>query len=442
MSPPSSIPTRAGKFAASLVLSPITTLLFLFLDFLDAVLCLVFRVLDVFLDGAAPPCYCRGDGSSRNEVLSGSLCRRRNVFREMGLFRVVGKLIAFRKDGGGDSPGGLTRWSDCRCDSCVSWSWDNAVKRRRRVLHTVVWEPERTENSKPMKRPENVIFLHGFLSSSSLWTETVFPNLSEEGKANYRLFAVDLLGFGRSPKPHDCLYTLSDHVEAIERSVIHSKGLDSFHLVAHSMGCIIALALATKHSKSVKSITLIAPPYFSDEKDDASMTYLQMLAEKRLWPPLIFASAVMSWYEHVGRCVCFVICRNHRTWERILRAVTRKRDLHFMLIDLTRHTHHSAWHTMHNLICGGAKFGDDFLNALCSADSKICIMHGDNDSVVPIKCSKNMRTRIPHAEFIVVPRANHSMVILGREKVFTQKLECVWREHPRISSGTDDGYWG
>ena len=40
---------------------------------------------------------------------------------------------------------------------------------------------------------ENVIFLHGFLSSSSFWTETVFKNLSGAVKGHYRLFAVDLL---------------------------------------------------------------------------------------------------------------------------------------------------------------------------------------------------------------------------------------------------------
>lgn len=109
------------------------------------------------------------------------------------------------------------------------------------------------------KEAENVIFLHGFLASSSFWTETVFPNVSESVKQNYRLFAVDLLGFGRSPKPGDCLYTLRDHLEMIEKSVISLYHLDSFHLVAHSMGCVIALALAAKYLKSVKSIILIAP---------------------------------------------------------------------------------------------------------------------------------------------------------------------------------------
>lgn len=104
-----------------------------------------------------------------------------------------------------------------------------------------------------------MIFIHGFLSSSSLWKETVFQNLSDHSRRSYRLFAVDLLGFGRSPKPRDCLYTLRDHVEVIEKSVIVPFQLESFHVVAHSMGCVIALALAAKCSASVKSITLIAP---------------------------------------------------------------------------------------------------------------------------------------------------------------------------------------
>ena len=106
---------------------------------------------------------------------------------------------------------------------------------------------------------QNIIFLHGFLASSSFWTETVFLNLSESAKCNYRLFAVDLLGFGRSPKPNNCMYTLRDHVERIKNSVVRPFQLNSFHLVAHSMGCIIALALAAKYPNAVKSITLIAP---------------------------------------------------------------------------------------------------------------------------------------------------------------------------------------
>ena len=104
-----------------------------------------------------------------------------------------------------------------------------------------------------------MLFIHGFISSSAFWTETLFPNFSRSVKSTYRLFAVDLLGFGRSPKPTDSLYTLREHLDMIERSVLEPYKVKSFHIVAHSLGCILALALAVKHPGSVKSLTLLAP---------------------------------------------------------------------------------------------------------------------------------------------------------------------------------------
>jgi pimeloyl-ACP methyl ester carboxylesterase len=45
----------------------------------------------------------------------------------------------------------------------------------------------------------------------------------------------------------------------IEQSVLEPYEVKSFHIVAHSLGCILALALAVKHPGSVKSLTLLAP---------------------------------------------------------------------------------------------------------------------------------------------------------------------------------------
>ena len=104
-----------------------------------------------------------------------------------------------------------------------------------------------------------MLFIHGFISSSGFWTETVLPHVSPAARSRRRLFAVDLLGFGRSPKPADSLYTLREHVEMIERSVLRRYRLGSFHVVAHSLGSVLALALAVKHPAAVKSLTLLAP---------------------------------------------------------------------------------------------------------------------------------------------------------------------------------------
>ncbi|GFZ09395.1 alpha/beta-Hydrolases superfamily protein [Actinidia rufa] len=423
-------PVFSGKWprkTADFLVSAISRIVFLFLDFLDIVLCFFYRFVDEFFEGKANPCYChnreeqgKGLGDERESEVSETLYGRRNVFREMGLFRIPRKLEGLVKIGGGIVG---NRWSDCSCESCVSWTSDGDQR-----LHVVVREPSRATfgddyRGKPV---ENVIFLHGFLSSSLFWTETVFPNLSEPTKRNYRLYSVDLLGFGRSPKPRDCLYTLKDHLEMVEKSVIHPFQLGSFHLVAHSMGCVIALALAAKYSKSVKSVTLIAPPYFHPPKDGASLTALERLADRKLWPPLLFGSAVMSWYEHLGRCVCFIICRNHRAWAWILKLLTRKRELHFMVIDLTRHTHHSAWHTMHNVICGGARLMDEYLEILKDSRVNIHVIQGSKDHVVPLECSSNIKMKVPHAEVDIIANADHSTVILHREKDFTRDLEHIW----------------
>jgi pimeloyl-ACP methyl ester carboxylesterase len=82
---------------------------------------------------------------------------------------------------------------------------------------------------------------------------------SEKTRSSYQLFAVDLLGFGRSPKPVDSLYTLREHVEMIEKSVIEKYKLKQFHIVAHSLGSVLALALAVKYPGAIKSLTLLSP---------------------------------------------------------------------------------------------------------------------------------------------------------------------------------------
>ncbi|GAB4834941.1 hypothetical protein Ancab_033207 [Ancistrocladus abbreviatus] len=426
------IPFRKwSQRAAGILLSALSFIVFKLLDFLDAILCIFYAFLDELLEGNASQCYCHGrdESSSSNsngnvaggeDALSESLYGRKNVFRGIGLLSLGRKWEESRKKEGNLR---RNRWSDCGCESCLSWMKENGYLK----LHVVVQEPWKDVSWHSREHLiENVVFLHGFLSSSSYWTETVFQNLSEAAKRNYRLFAVDLLGFGKSPKPRECLYTLKDHLEMIEKSIISPYRLKSFHLVAHSMGCVIALAIAAKYPESVKSLTLVAPPYLPSSGGKASLSALRKLAGKKLWPPLLFGAAFMSWYEHLGRTICFIICRNHRMWEWILRLLMWQSDLHFMIVDFTRHTHHSAWHTMHNVLCGGAGLMDEYLDILSKYGVKITVVQGDQDQVVPLECSYNIKQKAPDANVKIIPNTDHTTVINPRTKEFTQDLEGIW----------------
>ncbi|XP_004290023.1 PREDICTED: uncharacterized protein LOC101312979 isoform X1 [Fragaria vesca subsp. vesca] len=411
--------------AATALNSGLAFIVFLVFDLLDAILCILFRYIDYLFEGRPGSCFCGRsweieqvrNNEDDHQQLSETLYRRKNIFKELG--RLVRVAKSYHKTSGGR----VARWSDCGCHSCVSW-----LNTEEHNLHLVVKQPSSlaiTEDLGVQQASENVIFLHGFLSSSSFWAETVFPNISDPVSRHYKLFAIDLLGFGSSPKPRDCLYTLKDHLEMIEKSVICPFQLTSFHLVAHSMGCLIAIALAAKHSHLVKSITLVAPPYFPS-KDGDSLRVLHRLAERKLWPLFMFGTSFMSWYEHLGRCVCFLVCRNHRIWERIVKLITWRKDLHFMTMDLSRHTHHSAWHTMHNVICGGAKLMESYLEVISKAGVKVFVIHGDRDQVVPVECSHNIWMAVPEAQINIIKNADHSSVLLGREKEFTLYLQHVW----------------
>ncbi|KAL9247090.1 hypothetical protein vseg_020558 [Gypsophila vaccaria] len=413
------------KKLAKMLEAFISLIVFTWLDILDSFLCIVYAFLDEFFEGTSSTCYCQNredDGEHEGQV-SETLYGRRNMFREM-VFMKSRRNVQGQTGKVGEVKVG-NRWSDCGCESCVCWMKSGDDFR----LHVVVQEPRSLSasiNNLEGKTIENVVFLHGFISSSSFWTETVFKCLSEDTKKKYRLFAVDLLGFGRSPKPRDCLYTLNNHVEMIEKSVLSSSGLSSFHLVAHSMGSIIALALAAKHPQSVKSVTLIAPPYFPSSEDEASFVALTNLAQKRLWPPLLFGASFMSWYEHLGRTVCFILCKYHRVWEFFVRVLTRQREVHFLIMDMTKHTHHSAWHTMHNVICGGAKYIDECLEILSQNGAKMNVIQGDEDQVVPLECSFNIKSKVSDADVKILPKKDHITVVLHQTKEFTQMLESIW----------------
>ncbi|KAL4203129.1 hypothetical protein AMTRI_Chr01g102430 [Amborella trichopoda] len=413
------------------IVPALSSIVFAFLDFLDLILCFFYKFADSLLEETSLPCYCHHENSAENRVrdaideedeVSETLNRRENRFRAF-LIRIqkMGFLKMREKERNEEAGGALMRprWSDCHCEACVSW-----LGKEKQLLHVAVREPAPGPKG---NKVEDVILIHGILSSSLIFTETVFHNLSDNADGKFRLFAPDLLGFGRSPKPFESLYRLKDHLGKIEDSVIKPFGIESFHLVAHSMGSIIALALAAKYPNAVKSITIIGPPYFpTSSMEKASFTALIGLAERRIWPLLLFWSSVMSWYEHLGRTVCFIICKHHRFWAWIIKLFTFNRGMHFIISDLTKHTHHSAWHNMHNVICGGAKYMDNYLETVKRSGCPLKILLGGNDHLVPMKCGFQIKQKVPSAEVEVIPNADHCTVILKREREFTRDLEHFW----------------
>ena len=99
---------------------------------------------------------------------------------------------------------------------------------------------------------EPVVLIHGFGASSYSWRK-VMPDLAKE----YRVVAIDLFGFGWTERPENGRpFTRDDQVELV-LGVMDALGVDSAHIVGHSYGGAITMALAADHPERVKSMVLV-----------------------------------------------------------------------------------------------------------------------------------------------------------------------------------------
>ncbi|PPS07055.1 hypothetical protein GOBAR_AA13589 [Gossypium barbadense] len=332
---------------------------FSYLDFLDSVFCVIYKHLDLLFEGKASPCYCttkkidiNGQLSDDNEISETLQYGKRKKLKELVvLLRFVEDLLnkskgfeaiyisKNRKNGDFYRVG--NRWSDCGCDSCISWMKTDDPK-----LHVEVNKASSQAIGNP-NRTENVIFIHGILSSSSFWTKTLFPKLSE------------------------------------------SKKMKEYQI-------------------SLKSITLIAPPYFPS-KEGVEMRAMKWLTPKRLWPPTAFIWSIMVWF-----------------WEALIKRLTSSRDVNFLVMDWTKHIHHSGWHTTHNVLYIGVKEMDKNLETLMKLKKRVHVIVGSRDKTSPPDFRHNIKTKFPDVELHNIPNAGHRSIILTRETDFAHNLFHIW----------------
>ena len=89
----------------------------------------------------------------------------------------------------------------------------------------------------------NVLFLHGWACDSHDWSWQLAAMENQ-----FRCFAVDLRGHGRSEVTPSATYQPDDFVADIEAFMLKHGGGQKFILVGHSMGCQIAARVASKRS--------------------------------------------------------------------------------------------------------------------------------------------------------------------------------------------------
>jgi len=101
-----------------------------------------------------------------------------------------------------------------------------------------------------------LLFIHSLGGSSEVYT----PLITSLGlEKSYQIHLVDLEGHGLSPTSAASTISISSYASDIRAIAEHAK-IRGATIVAHSMGCYIALTLALKNPELVSKLVLLGPP--------------------------------------------------------------------------------------------------------------------------------------------------------------------------------------
>jgi pimeloyl-ACP methyl ester carboxylesterase len=105
---------------------------------------------------------------------------------------------------------------------------------------------------------EPVVLIHGFPTSGHLWADVV-PLVP----AGHRVVVVDLLGYGRSDRPHAGRVSLDAHADRTIR-LFDALGIGRACVVGHDVGGGIAQSMAVRYAERVSKLCLIDSVAFDD----------------------------------------------------------------------------------------------------------------------------------------------------------------------------------
>jgi pimeloyl-ACP methyl ester carboxylesterase len=104
-------------------------------------------------------------------------------------------------------------------------------------------------------RGRPVILLHGMIGSWRYWVP-----LLQRLQQSYRLYALDLFGFGDSAK-NPAHFTL-DRQAALVQAFMDEMGLPKAAFIGHGLGALVAVEFARTHAERVARLLMVSAPLF------------------------------------------------------------------------------------------------------------------------------------------------------------------------------------
>jgi pimeloyl-ACP methyl ester carboxylesterase len=224
----------------------------------------------------------------------------------------------------------------------------------------------------------DVVLLHGWISSSRMWTETA----ATLAAAGFRAWMLDLPGFGDSAAPQTGEWYSMEAFAQVVADFCADRGITRAAFVGHSMGSIVTLSLGLDHpalAERLVTVSTIASgrvglPVHHPLRDQRVAGWLEPTA-RVVWPAVAELGRWSSNYLS-GR-----LARDTRDWSRA--------DSVAALAALRAVVRHDLTERLHRL------------------QQPVLLIHGRSDRVVPVSESKLAAQLIPHARLELLDGVYH-----------------------------------
>jgi len=226
-----------------------------------------------------------------------------------------------------------------------------------------------------------LVLIHGLGASTYSWRQNI-DGLSRD----FRVVAVDLLGFGHSQRLANADYSLTGHARRFAL-LLDRLGIDRAVVVGHSLGGLVALRLAAEYPERVRGLVLVAS---ATQREALMLGWTRYLAPLR---PFVSAFAYQS--RAVRRRALATLYADPA-------AVPDDVVDHYL--GLARFRGHQE--ALARLTRGVAR--DPALD-LARLAVPVLLLWGDRDRLVPPSRARWLLARLPAARFVKVPRAGHML---------------------------------
>lgn len=227
-----------------------------------------------------------------------------------------------------------------------------------------------------------ILLIHGIAANLYCWRKLT-PLLAD----NFRVYAIDLKGFGFSDKPTgEEHYSLDSHATVVAQ-FIENVIKEPVIIVGNSMGGNIALQVALNFKNKVKSLVLISPAY------DSKVVFFNPMKIKKLMP-------LFHWLA------------NPLTAKLLIRPLYgNKKDLldsqniqaYLTPYLLNRESHYALLHSFSTLT------DNDLKNRIENINQPTLLIWGKKDYLVKEKLSQKISEKIKSSQLQIHPTAGHHL---------------------------------